>query len=63
MRDELVRHKGGEGQIDQREGIDNRQQQPAAIFDATMVITVQIIRLTSEPTFNSSGFARCRRRE
>ena len=32
MRNELIRHKGGEGQIDQREGIDNRQQQPAAIF-------------------------------
>ena len=31
MRDVLVRHKGGEREVDQGEGVDNGQQQPAAI--------------------------------
>ncbi|MNT52695.1 hypothetical protein D3C72_1897340 [compost metagenome] len=32
MRNELVWHEGRERQIDQREGVDNREQQPAAIL-------------------------------
>lgn len=31
MRNKLTRHEAGEGQIDQRKGVDDRKNKPAAI--------------------------------